>query len=248
MIIRGEESRCQEGSEEAGQEAREAGEITGQGRSDRVHDAPAHEPKREKPVFLIFDCETTGLPDFKKPADAPGQPRLCSIAAALVNDAGEIVQSFYSLVRPDGWLPEVIEKARGAFAVNGLSIDILTAEGRPVADVLAEYDAMVDQCTGIAAYGVAFDQKMIRAEQRIAGRPDRYGERPTFCVLTEAPKACGQSKRMKLAEALKILLDEDLPDAHNAKADLAATVKIFNHMRERGLVVFREQLSKEAAA
>jgi len=205
-------------------------------------------------MYLIFDTETTGLPDFKAAADAPGQPRVCSLAAALVTRDGEIAASFYDLIHPTDWSQEVISKAANAFSVNGLSVERLEREGKPVVEVLEAYDNLVDQCDGIAAFGVAFDQKMLRAEQRIAGRRDRYGERPTFCIqhaarpLCKIPAAKGGFKQPKLAEAMQALFGEDLPDAHDAQVDLKATVRIFNLMQERGLVTWKPQVSKDAAA
>lgn len=192
-------------------------------------------------MFLIFDTETTGLPDFKKPADAPGQPRLASIAAALINEAGEVEQSIYHLVRPDGWSPEVVAKSAAAFSVNGLTLEQLQNEGGEIADVLASYDALVDQCTGIAAYGVAFDQKILRAEQRLAGRPDRFGERPTFCVLQAVRSLIGAKKPVTLTEAYQQVFGEPLPGAHHAQVDLKATVRLFLHLQERNLVTFKPQ-------
>lgn len=197
-------------------------------------------------MHLLMDTETTGLPDFKRPADAPGQPRVCSLAAALVDDEGHTVEDFYMLVRPEGWREDVIEKAKhGAFTVNGLSMERLHAEGRPIVEVLTAFDAFVDRCEGIAAYGIAFDQKMLRAEQRIAGRSDRYGERPTFCVQGAATKLCGIKKTPKLGEAVQILLGQSLEGAHDALVDLRATVAIFNIMRRDGLVVWKPQGSEQ---
>jgi DNA polymerase-3 subunit epsilon len=213
-------------------------------------------------TVLIFDTETTGLADFKLPADAPGQPRLCAIAARLLtydpgSDGYVSGDGMFALIKPDGWDPEVIEKAGPAFSVNGLSVDLLERDGIPVAEALAMYDGLVDQCEGIAAYGVAFDQKMVRAEQRRAGRPDRYGERPTFdvqhactklCNLppTEKMQAAGRhyAKTPTLAEAYGVLIGEPLDGAHQVDKDLEATIRLFQLLSGKNLVTFKDQVSK----
>lgn len=199
-------------------------------------------------MFLLLDTETSGLFDFRQPADAPGQPRMCSIAATLWNPETDNCDHIDYLVRPDGWSDDVIARSAEAFAINGLSMERLQDEGRPIAEVLEAYDALVDRCTGIAAYGVAFDQKVVRAEQRLAVRPDRYGERPTFCVLQAARPLCGVKKAIKLTEAVRIALGEELVDAHTARADLDATLRLFRLMHERGLVSWKPQVSRDEAA
>lgn len=196
-------------------------------------------------MFLIFDTETTGIPDFRLPADAPGQPRMASIAAALVDESGGVVESFYELVRPDGWDDDVIARSAAAFAINRLTIERLRDEGKPVVDVLGMYDVLVDKCVGIAAYSIPFDQKIIRAEQRRAGRPDRYGERPTFCVMQGVKPLLGVKKVMKLTEAINAVFGETLPDAHDAHVDLRATVRLFLEMKARGIVEWTPQTPRD---
>lgn len=217
---------------------------------------------------LLFDSETSGLFSFSKRADEPGQPRMASIAAMLVDDKGEKLKSMHRLIKPIDWEPQFIEDAKngtGAFAVNGLKFDQLMAEGIPVLDALIEFDTLFDECEGFSAYGIQFDSKILRAEQRRAGRPDRYGERPEFCVMKAATDICkipptdkmmaaGKKwpKTPKLAEAVKIMLNRDLPGAHNAEVDLEATREIFAIMLGMpGVVTWTTQkpkLQEEAAS
>lgn len=209
-------------------------------------------------LALIFDTETSGLMDHKQPADAPGQPRVCSIAAALVDESGLVKRRMHRLFNGAGWSADVIRKAEGpegGFAINGLSRKLMEEQGLPAKDVLAEFDSLVDECHGIASFGLAFDQKMIRAEQRIAGRSDRYGERPTWCVQTAARPMCKLPptdkmmasnfktfKQPTLTEAYKILVGLDLPHAHDAEADLEATIALFSLQRD--ILTWRAQVSK----
>ena len=150
-----------------------------------------------------------------------------------------------------------LKEGSGAFAINGLTLDRLMNEGIPVEHALMQFDALVDRCTGIVAFGISFDQKVMRAEQRRAGRPDRYGERPTFCVMktstdlckippTDKMMAAGKRwhKTPNLKEAASILLGLDLEDAHDAKADLGATIEIYRLMLHQGLVDWKPQVSK----
>lgn len=206
--------------------------------------------------ILVVDTETGGLPDFRLPADDLLQPRLCSIAAVLLNDEGNEVDCFYNLIRPDDWTPELIEKAAGAFEVNGLSMEKLMDEGVPIADALGLYEEFLEQSSIVSAYGLAFDMKMIRGALRRAGRPDHYGAKPVFCAMraatplcklppTEAMSRAGRNyhKSPKLVEAVQILLGLDLPGAHDALVDARATGKLIEWMIPQGLVVPQEQKS-----
>ncbi len=193
-------------------------------------------------MYLIFDCETSGLPDFKKPADAPGQPRMCSIAAKLINDSGAECGALHALIRPDGWDDEVKSKARQAFAVNGLSYEKLMDEGRSMVGVLAELVEMENNCTGIAAYGIAFDMKMLRGERRRLNINDRYGFRPDFCVLQGSRKLHKFPKTPTLGDVHLAFFDEELQGAHDALNDLNATVRVFNYLRKAGVVEWKQRV------
>ncbi len=47
---------------------------------------------------LAYDTETTGLPDWNKPSDDPGQPRITQLAAELFDDeTGEVLAGFHTL-------------------------------------------------------------------------------------------------------------------------------------------------------
>lgn len=225
----------------------------------QVQENPAT-TKADAGIALIFDTETTGLFDYKRRADEEGQPRMASIAAALVSDTGEIIHQWYHLIKPVGWDEKTMHELKegsGAFKINGLTLERLMDEGIPVEHALMQFDALVDRCTGIASYDISFDQKVARAEQRRAGRPDRYGERPTFCIMRTATDLCkipptdkmmaaGKrwNKTPNLTEAASILLGTDLSEAHDAKVDLGATIEIYRIMLRDGLVTWKPQESK----
>lgn len=194
---------------------------------------------------LAADTETTGLPNFRLPADDLSQPRMIQIAAKLYDVERQCARSLVSLIKPDGWeMDDVLAEKLG----NGLIHSRLEAEGRPVAEVLAEYSAMVDEADLFVAYGCAFDLKILRGELRRAGLPDRYGDLPNFCVQRAATKACKlpptaamAAKNMRfnktpnLAEAVRCLLDWEMGEAaHDALADLDATVDLLWWMIANG--------------
>lgn len=149
-----------------------------------------------KPVYVVFDTESNGLFEFKDkatgqpiPADAPGQPRLASIATIIADAKGQPIarQKFY--VRPDGWsMRDHEERSRAAgkataSEVNGLTDEILADLGIPVGEVLDIWNGFIDQGLIVAAFNAQHDCKMMRAELRRAGRPDRFEETPNTCLM-----------------------------------------------------------------
>jgi len=134
---------------------------------------------------LIIDTETSGLMNFKEAADAPGQPRVCSLAALLVDSQHNVISHMNFLIKPIGW---TFDNDCEAAEINGFTHERLMDEGISINDVLDAYNAITDLSDVIVGYNVAFDQKMIRAEYRHACRDDRYGYRPTFDTMYRGQK------------------------------------------------------------
>lgn len=139
--------------------------------------------------WIVFDTETTGIFQFKDkvtgqpiPADAPGQPRLASIAMIVCDDAGRPLDAAKHYIKPDGW--SMPQGPGSAGEVNGLTDDYLHANGVPVADVLSIWhQAIAVDGLSTAAFNAQFDAKMMRAELRRAGRDDLFEQTRQFCLM-----------------------------------------------------------------
>ena len=133
----------------------------------------------------VIDTETSGLFDFKQPADAPGQPRLANLAIIMLDENLEVTAEHDFLIQPDGWdlTPE-------AAAVNGLTVERLKAEGIPVRDVLGKYSTLIEAGYVIATYNAQFDTKIMRGELRRAGMPDLFEQTPNVCLMRASTDVC----------------------------------------------------------
>lgn len=188
-------------------------------------------------LALLFDTETTGLFRYDRRADQEGQPRLCSIAAELIDlESRETVDKMHRLC--DGatfsqqdWI--TAQEPRGAFEYNGLTADLMLKEGVPIQTILMEFAAMEDRAhvTGYVAYECPFDLKVLRGERRRAFLDDRYNKLPYFDPKWKlshlVPGRAGPSQ----ARMYKALFGEDIPrrDKSKARGDLADLRRIFLH-------------------
>ncbi len=133
--------------------------------------------------YIIFDTETSGLFNFKLPADEPTQPRLAQLGAIMIDDVTAEPQRVGMYIRPDGW-----EMHPDATAANGLKTEFLAANGRPVVDALDFYSAAIRAGYVAVAYNAQFDCKMMRAEFRRAGRDDLFTITKNICLMRGASK------------------------------------------------------------
>lgn len=203
---------------------------------------------------LVLDTETTGLhvriPGEVVAADDPRQPRMAGISMALFDADGAELKMFDTLIKPDGWtMPQGPHSAGEA---NGLTDEQLTAEGRPIADVLPIYNAMLDEADFIVAYNAPFDLKIIRGELRRGGLPDRYGEKPVFDVLptcrTLLKGKLPKGMRCTLKNAHLHFIGEDFEGAHTSLADMRAAHRLFKHICGLNLMVPQRQPMREEEA
>jgi DNA polymerase III epsilon subunit-like protein len=191
--------------------------------------------------YIVFDTETSGLMDFKRPADAPGQPRVCEFAGIKVDASGIIEGVFHRFVKPDGW--EITDEAAD---INGLTTDFLREQGVPIEEVLDWYSDNILAGRSVVAFGAQFDCKMMRSELRLADRDDLFERTPNICLMRSARpfakqigreliKAGGNNKGWpKLTDLCAFLEVTPVGDTHNALDDAHTTAACFHKMLSLG--------------
>ena len=197
-------------------------------------------------MILIYDTETTGLPDFKAPSDAEHQPHIVQFAAILIDPVTRIERAAIDLiVAPDGWeIPDEVA------AIHGITNEIAMASGvdeRLVADLFLD---LREQATIEVAHNISFDRRIIRiACLRHLGMTREEIEvtegGKMFCTMkaalpivnlppTDRMLAAGFKgpKQPKLSECIKHFFDEELDGAHNALVDVRACARIYFHLMD----------------
>lgn len=224
--------------------------------------------------ITMLDTETSGLPLWREPSDDPRQPHMLQLAALRLEWDEDLFENptrvieFNRFVKPEGW--QVDERPIGddgkptAFSIHGISNAKLNDLGRPLAEIMDEFDAeFLAPADELYAYGAAFDRRILRIASR-----RRWGQEhprkgaiapPWFCVLaTLTPlvkmTATGKMydagfgdkfKPPKLAEAHKWAFEEDFDGAHDAMNDLRATKRLWSHIRDKHDGAFVQISAKE---
>lgn len=177
--------------------------------------------------ILIFDTETTGLPLWKEPSEAQGQPHLVEIAARLYSAQGSLLDSFEAIIKPAGWvIPDDV------IAVHGITNEIAMDTGISEADALEGFLALQARAGLRAAHNVNFDDRIIRiALMRYRDEEQasafKVGGKYCTCQQSRAHVALPGNKLPTLGEAFKHFTGEDLVEAHRAMADATACGRIY---------------------
>lgn len=206
------------------------------------------EMEERKAAFVVFDTETTGIFDFKKPADDPDQPRLASVAFILADAEGAEISRHKFFVKPDGW-----EMPAEAGSVNGLTNEFLMEHGVPVSDVLDSYQGFVEQGLIAAAFNVQFDCKMMRAEFRRADRADLFEQTRNTCLMRGLKPYKDQGLAIKNGAFVKLSVACEHfgivnAEAHDAMGDAEAALKLLQILiRDGNLIEPAVHRAKEAA-
>ena len=190
--------------------------------------------------FLAFDVETTGLIDFNADLLAPHQPRIVQLAAILCEEDGTVIDEMNVIIKPDGWtVPEEVQK------IHGITTERCEAEGIPMPEALARFNAMKAQAGARLAYNISFDKRLLAREAGAYGIEHNSEGIESFCVMQMARPVCNEAptnkmmaagkkanKAPKLREAYQHFFGRDFEGAHDAMADVRACKDIFFKIRE----------------
>lgn len=175
--------------------------------------------------FIVFDTETTGLPNWQTPSGGDDQPHIVQLAAHVVDvETRRIKQSMNVIVKPDGWLipDETIE-------LHGITNEYARDYGMPEEFALMIFLEMWEKCTYRVAFNTTFDNRIIRiATKRYCGekRIESWKAGDYFCTMLKSRKIMG-GKNPKLSEAYKHFTGNDLKNAHSAIADTNACLDVY---------------------
>lgn len=194
---------------------------------------------------FYYDTETTGIPDFKSPSDAPHQPHIFQAAALLVDlDTWDVVSSLDMTVRPDGWVipPDVTELTGWTTEMAhdlGVREDLVT-------DAMFSLWERSDLRVG---HTQSFDARIMRiAIKRFLDeeRAEKFKGSEAVCTaLLSKPilnlpatenmlaKSNFKVKTPTLKEAYFYFFGEQLANAHSAWPDAEATMRVHRKILER---------------
>lgn len=199
--------------------------------------------------ILIYDTETTGLPDFKAPSESEHQPHIVQLAAILVDpDTRKTVASMDVIVRPDSWMiPAEVSAVHGITHEHALQVG--------VSESLA-LEMLMELWAGRTrvAHNEQFDARIIRIALKRYGpfrqesadaEADRWKEGSAECTARMATPICAlpptdkmravgrhHHKTPNLTEAYRHFTGQELRDAHSAMADVLACRDIYFAMKD----------------
>lgn len=196
------------------------------------------------PDLLLFaDTETTGIPDFPAPAEAPHQPRIASMAGILVERSSrKVLTSWHLWARPRDWeMPkELSDKMQ-----NGLTQEALLKHGVPVEIILNLLLMAVEAGAVPVFHNAHFDAKMLRIELRrcLPDHPfSRFAQEDgglrTLCTFKSCPDECRRARGdRKLGTVYKWLTGKEPPaNAHSAMADAMMVKDVYFGLEDKGVV------------
>ena len=204
-------------------------------------------------TIIIFDTETTGLPDragFDKcyPPWAIAHYSKCRVlqlayAIYEIKRGGryKLLGEKMMYVRPDGWTVPT-----EAVAIHGKTTEYLMGAGRPIKDVMAEFEQDLKTCMLLVGHNSEFDKNALAAEAWRGGNGDLGASISAFpCVCTMraskgfcgALNAKGEIKFPRLAELHMKLFGVEPENQHDALGDVRATAMCYFKMRDMEMVI-----------
>ncbi|MDR0310671.1 MAG: 3'-5' exonuclease [Acidobacteriota bacterium] len=195
-------------------------------------------------MYLVIDCETTGLPKDRRASkqDVDNWPRVIQLAWALYDESGEAgeimtpVETAACLIRPEGFIiPDDVQR------IHGITTERAHSEGKDLAEILRAFALAAAKAEVIVAHNLDFDVSVISAEYQRLGFESPFGGKKQICTMRKSVEFCkipGKRgfKWPKLSQLHQKLFGSDFEGAHDAGADVAACARCFFALKNRNEV------------
>ncbi len=200
-------------------------------------------------MYLIFDTETTGLPqNYNAPlTDFDNWPRLVQLAWQLHDTNGKLISAQNLIVKPDGFTIPY-----NAVQIHGITTERALEEGLNIKEALGIFKDDIAKATLGIGHNIEFDYNIVgseylRAELSNELEPleplDTKLVSTDFCAIPGGRG--GQFKWPTLTELHTKLFGVPFADAHDAAYDVDATARCFFGLIKESVVPHAEGLRLE---
>lgn len=190
--------------------------------------------------YLIFDTETTGLPQKNKSDEH--QPHVVQLAAVLTDESGRVVSGLNHMIKPDGY-----EIPKQSSDVHGITTEMAMKYGLSRAAVFTMFGNLVKRCDKAIAHNAPFDLQMLNVDYQRQKMQNPLKGKEIYCTAhhgtdlvklppTQKMKQYGHGHKFKkptLEELHTILfMWWDGTRAHDAMGDVEATIRCYFEMQK----------------
>jgi DNA polymerase-3 subunit epsilon len=187
-------------------------------------------------MYLVFDTETSGMANFRRPPSDPSQPHLVQLGAILFSDEHRVLQEINLIVKPEGF---TIPKE--ASDIHGITQEMAMSCGLPLWIVISMFREISNMAPIHVAHNLQFDAMIISASvNRVC---DALGalawiEHEGFCTMKTMTPICKLKgpfgfKWPNLQEAHEHATGSLFEGAHDAMADVRACAKVYRWLKEQ---------------
>jgi len=196
--------------------------------------------------ILVFDTETTGLPEGRNPSikETKKWPHMIQLSYILYDtDKNTIIECIDEIVK----LAPDVHISEESITLHGISRDISNTKGKSIVCILNKFNKCLEVADKVVGHNVSFDKRIIMVES-IRNYMSLYFTRggvrkPEFCTMKcsvdlckiEAVSRKGEKyfKYPNLSELYKKLFDNTVKNVHNSMIDIILCLRCYCVMEYR---------------
>jgi DNA polymerase-3 subunit epsilon len=191
------------------------------------------------PVVLVFDTETTGLPERNASImDVEKWPHILQLSYILFDSETKTLLELYdNLIK----IPPSVIISPGSEAIHHITHDMCQDKGIFIKDALSAFNKALDQADVIVGHNISFDKRLIMVECKRLRMLQRFTvsgiQKPEYCTMKKSTDICkieatsdnGEKyyKYPKLTDLHLHLFGEQPYGAHNALADILICLRCY---------------------
>ena len=194
------------------------------------------------PVVLVFDTETTGLPERNASImDVEKWPHILQLSYIIYDtETKKLLELYDNLIK----IPPSVIVTPGSEAIHHISRDMCWEKGVPLHEALSAFNKALDQADIIVGHNISFDKRLIMVECKRLYMKQRFTvngiQKPEYCTMKKSTDICkieaisagGEKyyKYPKLSELHLYLFEEEAHGTHNALADILICLRCYLKM------------------
>ena len=196
-----------------------------------------------QPTYLFFDTECNGLPQFYD-VDVHmtnNWPNVIQLAWIVTDEQGNVLKRKSHIITPNGF--EINDNVAN---LTGITTTRAMREGIELTTALSDFISDVSNAQLLIGHNIDFDMKVVGCElYRNDMDYERLLSKNTLCTMKRSTYFCAIPKPRgkfndykwpKLEELYRKLFGSTFSGAHDALADVEATMKCYFELKKKGIL------------